>query len=42
MALEHQEDVRLLDPLVPAPGGGTRAFFLVPGLGLFRADLPEP
>jgi len=42
VALEHQEDVRLLDPLVPAPGGGARMFLLVPGLGLFRADLPEP
>jgi photosystem II stability/assembly factor-like uncharacterized protein len=35
-------DAQLLEPLVPAPGGGTRAFLLIPGLGLFRADLPEP
>ena len=26
--------------LVPAPGGGTRMFLLIPGLGLFRAELP--
>jgi photosystem II stability/assembly factor-like uncharacterized protein len=38
----YREEVELLDPLVPAPGGGTRLFLLVPGLGLVRADLPEP
>ena len=38
----YKEEVQLLDPLVPAPGGGTRLFLLVPGLGLVRADLPEP
>jgi photosystem II stability/assembly factor-like uncharacterized protein len=39
--LPLQEDVRLLDPLVRIPGGA-RMFLLVPGLGLFRADVPEP
>jgi hypothetical protein len=38
----YEEDVRILDPLVTAPGGGTRIFLLVPGLGLFRGDVPEP
>ncbi|MFL6233823.1 MAG: WD40/YVTN/BNR-like repeat-containing protein [Thermoanaerobaculia bacterium] len=33
-------DAQLLDPLLPAPGGGTRIFLFVPGLGLFRAELP--
>jgi hypothetical protein len=42
VALPYTVNVRILDPLVPAPGGGSRIFFLVPGLGLFRADLPEP
>jgi len=38
--LPVEEGVQLLEPLVPLPGGGTRMFLLVPGLGLFRADLP--
>ena len=38
----YKEEVMLLDPLVPGPGGGTRLFLLIPGLGLVRADLPEP
>jgi hypothetical protein len=42
VTLPIEEDVRILDPLVPTPGGGTRVLLLVPGLGLFRADLPEP
>ncbi|MFL6260521.1 MAG: WD40/YVTN/BNR-like repeat-containing protein [Thermoanaerobaculia bacterium] len=33
-------DAQLLDPLLPLPGDGTRIFLFVPGLGLFRADLP--
>jgi photosystem II stability/assembly factor-like uncharacterized protein len=40
--LPRQEDVRVLDPLVAVAGGEARIFLLVPGLGLFRADLPEP
>jgi photosystem II stability/assembly factor-like uncharacterized protein len=42
VALPSEQDVRILDPLVPAPGGRTRMFLQIPGFGLYRADLPEP
>jgi photosystem II stability/assembly factor-like uncharacterized protein len=41
VVLPYEEEVRLLEPLVPIPGGGARMFLLVPGLGLFSVDLPS-
>ncbi|MFL6193432.1 MAG: WD40/YVTN/BNR-like repeat-containing protein [Thermoanaerobaculia bacterium] len=41
IGVPYEEDVALQEPLLPLPAGGARVFLTVPGLGLFRGDLPR-